>query len=121
MTPGCGSSYAANARLREASSRCSRNATGRVNRRRHQHCHRQLLVFLEARHHAPASKTASATPKTLVWAGFRHATPRSSTPGLSAVAIAADLTAWLHLLALTGTLAKAEPKALRYQLLHVPP
>ena len=29
--------------------------------------------------------------------------------------IAADLIAWLRLLALTGSLAKAEPKALRYR------
>jgi hypothetical protein len=37
---------------------------------------------------------------------------------LTATAIAADLVAWLRLLALAGDLA--EPKALRYQLLHVP-
>jgi len=35
-------------------------------------------------------------------------------------AIAADLVAWLRLLALTGNLAKAEPKALRYRLLRTP-
>jgi hypothetical protein len=35
-------------------------------------------------------------------------------------AIAADLVAWLRPLALTGQLATAEPKALRYRLLHVP-
>ncbi|MBF4163200.1 transposase, partial [Nocardioides acrostichi] len=37
--------------------------------------------------------------------------------------IAADLTAWTRLLALSGdakTLASCEPKALRYRLLHVP-
>jgi len=33
---------------------------------------------------------------------------------------AADLTAWLRLLAQTGQLATAEPKALRDRLLHVP-
>jgi hypothetical protein len=43
-----------------------------------------------------------------------------NTAWLSAVAIAADLTAWLRLLALSGPLANAEPKALRYRLLHVP-
>ena len=37
-----------------------------------------------------------------------------------ATTIAADLVAWLRLLALAGELAKAEPKALRYRLLHVP-
>jgi hypothetical protein len=36
----------------------------------------------------------------------------------NAAAIAADLTAWLQLLALTGELAKAEPKTLRYRVLH---
>ena len=35
-----------------------------------------------------------------------------------AAAIAADLLAWLRLLCLTGPLAKAEPKTLRYRLLH---
>ena len=43
-----------------------------------------------------------------------------NTAWLSAVAIAADLVAWLRLLALTGPLATAEPKALCYRLLHVP-
>ena len=32
---------------------------------------------------------------------------------------AADLLAWLRLGCLDGTLARAEPKALRYRLLHV--
>jgi Transposase DDE domain group 1 len=36
------------------------------------------------------------------------------------VAITADLVAWLQLLALDGDLAKAEPKLLRFRLLHVP-
>jgi Transposase DDE domain group 1 len=35
-----------------------------------------------------------------------------------AAAIAADLIAWLHLVALDGELALAEPKQLRYRLLH---
>ena len=39
---------------------------------------------------------------------------------LAAVAIAADLIAWLRLLALPERLAACEPKALRYRLLHVP-
>ena len=43
-------------------------------------------------------------------------------PGLAAGSspIAADLTAWLRLLALPDTLKACEPKALRYRLLHVP-
>ena len=36
------------------------------------------------------------------------------------MALAADLTAWLRLLALDGGLAAAEPKALRFRMLHVP-
>jgi hypothetical protein len=36
----------------------------------------------------------------------------------TAAAIAADLIAWLQLLALDGELAVAEPKRLRYRLLH---
>jgi hypothetical protein len=35
-----------------------------------------------------------------------------------AVSLACDLLAWLRLLALSGDLAKAEPKTLRYRLLH---
>ena len=36
------------------------------------------------------------------------------------MAIAADLLAWLSLIALPTTLKPCEPKALRYRLLHVP-
>jgi hypothetical protein len=36
------------------------------------------------------------------------------------VAVAADLVAWLQLLALDGDLAKPEPKLLRFKMLHVP-
>ncbi len=39
---------------------------------------------------------------------------------LQVVTLAADLTAWLRLLALPETLRSCEPKALRYRLLHVP-
>jgi Transposase DDE domain group 1 len=35
-------------------------------------------------------------------------------------AVAADLIAWLQMLALDGDLAKAEPKLLRFRILHVP-
>jgi len=37
---------------------------------------------------------------------------------LAAVLTAATLLAWLKLLALDGDLAKAEPKTLRYRILH---
>jgi hypothetical protein len=36
----------------------------------------------------------------------------------AAVSIACNLLAWLRLLALSGDLVRAEPKALRYRLLH---
>lgn len=36
------------------------------------------------------------------------------------MAIAADLTAWLRLLALPDQLRACEPKALRYRFLHIP-
>jgi hypothetical protein len=39
---------------------------------------------------------------------------------LQIVAVAADLTAWLRLVALDGYLATAEPKTLRFRMLHVP-
>ena len=39
---------------------------------------------------------------------------------LQIVAVAADLTAWLRLLAPDGDLAAAKPKTLRFQMLHVP-
>ncbi|MDG4760810.1 transposase [Micromonospora sp. WMMD710] len=40
--------------------------------------------------------------------------------GCAAVTIAVDLTAWMRLYALTGALAKAEPKTLRYQIFQTP-
>jgi len=79
------------------------------------------LAFLEARHRAHAR----------VEDRIRHAkdTGLGRLPSrefginqawLAAVAIAADLTAWLRLLALPDSLKSCEPKALRYRLLHVP-
>ncbi len=41
-----------------------------------------------------------------------------NTVWCTAAAIAADLVAWLQILALDGDLATAEPKRLRYRLLH---
>jgi hypothetical protein len=42
-----------------------------------------------------------------------------NTAWLTTVMIAVDLLAWTQLLVLEGDLAKAEPKTLRYRLLHV--
>ena len=41
-----------------------------------------------------------------------------NTAWCQAASIACDLQAWLRLLALDGDLAKAEPKTLRYKVLH---
>jgi hypothetical protein len=41
-----------------------------------------------------------------------------NTAWCTAAAIAVDLIAWLQLLALTGDMARAEPKTLRYRILH---
>jgi len=79
------------------------------------------LAFLEARHGAHAR----------VEDRIRHAkdSGRGRLPSrefainqawTAVTAISADLIAWLRLFALTGELAKAEPKALRYRLFHVP-
>ena len=79
------------------------------------------LAFLEARHRAHAR----------VEDRIRHAkdTGLGRLPSreyainqawLACVTLAADLTAWLRLLALPDSLKTCEPKALRYRLLHVP-
>ncbi len=39
---------------------------------------------------------------------------------MTLVCFAADLVRWFQLLCLTGPLAKAEPKTLRWQLWHTP-
>ena len=79
------------------------------------------LAFLEARHRAHArveDRIRHAKDSGLGRFPSREFT--INTAWLTTVAIATDLVAWLRLLALTGPLAKAEPKALRYRLLHVP-
>lgn len=77
------------------------------------------LAYLEARHraHARVEDCIRNAKNT----GLGHLP--SKHIGLNrawclAAAIAADLLAWLRLLCLSGDLAKAEPKTLRYQLLH---
>ena len=49
-------------------------------------------------------------PKTAAWAGFPS----------REYAINQALAAWLRLLALDSDMAAAEPKALRFRMLHVP-
>jgi Transposase DDE domain group 1 len=77
------------------------------------------LAYLEARHRAHARvedciRTAKNT-------GLGHLPSKHyqlNQAWCIAAAIAADLLAWLRLLCLSGELARAEPKTLRYRLLH---
>jgi Transposase DDE domain group 1 len=79
------------------------------------------LAFLEARHRAHARvEDRIRHAKDTGLGRFPSRDYRINQAWLAATAIAADLVAWLRLLALTGQLATAEPKALRYRLLHVP-
>jgi hypothetical protein len=79
------------------------------------------LGFLEARHRAHARvETRIRHAKA---SGLERLPSREfeiNQNWLTAVAIAADLIAWLRLLALPEGLVECEPKALRYRLLHVP-
>ena len=79
------------------------------------------LAFLEARHRAHARvEDRIRHAKDTGLGRFPSRDYRINQAWLTATAIAADLIAWLRMLALTGDLATAEPKALRYRLLHVP-
>lgn len=75
--------------------------------------------FLEARHrpHARVEDYIRTGKDT----GIGHLPSKSFTLNQAwclAATIACDLLAWLRLLCLHGPLAKAEPKTLRYRLLH---
>jgi hypothetical protein len=80
---------------------------------------RGQIQFLEASHRTQARvedkiRCAKST-------GLRHLPSRGyavNTAWCQAASIACDLLAWLRLLALDGDLAKAEPKTLRYKILH---
>lgn len=79
------------------------------------------LAFLEARHRAHARvEDRIRHAKDAGLGRFPSREYKINQAWLVCVAIAADLIAWLRLLALTDELAAAEPKALRYRLLHVP-
>jgi len=81
--------------------------------------HLGQLAFLEARHRVHArvegnirnGKNTGLGHLPSVHAGINHA-------WCIAAGIGADLLAWLRLLCLDGDLARAEPKTLRYRLLH---
>jgi Transposase DDE domain group 1 len=77
------------------------------------------LQWLEARHraHARVEDRIRCAKDT----GLRRLPSREfaiNQAWCTAAAIAADLIAWLQLLALDGDLARAEPKRLRYRILH---
>ncbi|HQG69529.1 MAG TPA: transposase, partial [Rhodoglobus sp.] len=65
----------------------------------------------------PSSTTSWTRDKPLQITSREYAI---NTAWLVVVAIAADLTAWLRMLALPEALKACEPKALRYRFLHVP-
>ncbi len=75
--------------------------------------------FLEPRHRTQARVEARIRCGKAT--GLRHLPSRNyqvNTAWCQAASIACDLLAWLRLLALDGDLAKAEPKTLRYKILH---
>jgi hypothetical protein len=79
------------------------------------------LAFLEARHrgHARVEDRIRVAKDT----GLGRFPSREFTINqawIQIAAIAADLTCWLQLIALDGDLATAEPKTLRFRMLHVP-
>jgi Transposase DDE domain group 1 len=79
------------------------------------------LAFLEARHRAHArveDRIRHAKDSGLGRFPSREYAINQAWTVITA--IAADLVAWLRLLALTPDLAGCEPKALRYRVLHVP-
>jgi Transposase DDE domain group 1 len=77
------------------------------------------ISFLEARHRAHARvEDRIRTGKTTGLGHLPSASFEINQAWCLAAAIACDLLAWLRLLCLTGDLAKAEPKTLRYRLLH---
>ncbi len=82
---------------------------------------RCTLQFLEARHRAHARvEDRIRHAKDSGLGRFPSREFAINQTWLTLTMIAADLVAWLKMLALDGDLAKAEPKALRYRLLHVP-
>jgi hypothetical protein len=79
----------------------------------------QTAQFLEARHrpHARVEDNVRCGKQT----GLGHLPSTSidiNRAWCLAATIATDLLCWLRLLCLNGPLAKAEPKTLRYRLLH---
>ncbi len=79
------------------------------------------VAFLEARHRAHARvETRIRHAKDTGIGRFPSREWAINQAWLIATSIAADLIAWLRLLALPAELKACEPKALRYRFLHVP-
>jgi hypothetical protein len=79
------------------------------------------VQYVDARHrvHARVEDDVRTTQDT----GLARLPSKSWTVNkawCAAITIAVDLIAWLRLYALTGALAKAEPKTLRHRLFHTP-
>jgi hypothetical protein len=79
------------------------------------------VQYVDARHrvHARVEDDVRTTQDT----GLARLPSKSWTVNkawCAAITIAVDLIAWFRLYALTGALAKAEPKTLRYRLFHTP-
>jgi hypothetical protein len=78
------------------------------------------LAHLEARHRAHARvEDRIRCAKATGLGRFPSRTFTINAAWLELAMVAADLIAWTQTTLLTGDLAKAEPKALRYRLLHV--
>jgi len=79
------------------------------------------LQFLEARHRAHARvEDRIRTGKTTGFGRFPSRVFAINQAWLQLAMTGIDLLAWTQTLLLDGDLAKAEPKKLRYRLLHVP-
>jgi Transposase DDE domain group 1 len=78
------------------------------------------IAFLEARHRAHARvEDAIRTGKNTGLGHLPSVSFEINQAWCLAAGMACDLLAWLRLLCLTGALAAAEPKTLRYRILHV--
>jgi hypothetical protein len=80
---------------------------------------RGQLAYIDAAHrvHARVEDCIRAAKDTGIGKFPSQAFPLNQA-WLAAALIAATLLAWLRMLALDGPLAKAEPKTLRYRILH---
>jgi len=77
------------------------------------------LAWLDARHRAHARvEDRIRTGKDTGFGRFPSRQANINTAWLELALTGIDLLAWMQILLLDGTLAKAEPKKLRYRLLH---